>query len=370
MTKINTILNQANSLPNGHTRIELIEQAIKLADSGKDLHGAYRARYQLFLSAREIGQGYKAIVAFGWCLAQCDAHPDRFSESSILWQYKSVINHACTNPDITLSQLQGLLDDMAMRYQRNGAGLFPVYDLRINYEIRMGFFEQARQSRWRRRQEVRKGMENCAACRCDDEVVEAIYLDQDDIKALKTAQPLLDGRLSCTEVPLVTYPRLLLPLLRLGRYDQALEYFHHAYPGILRLNSGMLFYVGMEFRFACIAGLHTKADRLFEKHFANAVTTYDYENKFQFYLPSITYLDIKLNAGRHFLALTLPKKLKSLQTSNGVESSALKSWLQEQLIPIAARFDERNGNNFFGSRLKELEEDRMWADSIAKWLDK
>ena len=64
---------------------------------------------------------------------------------------------------------------------------------------------------------------DCVACDRNAQVRYMAFLGKDQ-KALEAAAPLLQGRMTCSQVPQATYGKVLLPLLRLGRVEVAATY--------------------------------------------------------------------------------------------------------------------------------------------------
>src|SRR6059036_1785638 len=90
--QIERLLGQASVLPHGSTRVDLCEEAVRIADLHNDTALAYRSRQELMDAACFGGRPDLLVVAFTWCLAVFD----RGEESGIalyelLWRMKWVM---------------------------------------------------------------------------------------------------------------------------------------------------------------------------------------------------------------------------------------------------------------------------------------
>jgi hypothetical protein len=82
------LVEQAEQLPDTRReKVDLLEAAVRHAETAADRHLAYGIRKQLFKVAFEAGEIARALVAFSACLAQCDEAPEEFPETDLHWHY-------------------------------------------------------------------------------------------------------------------------------------------------------------------------------------------------------------------------------------------------------------------------------------------
>jgi len=348
-----SLMQQAAVLKLCDAQTAMYEQAINLADTHGHVSHAFDARMKLVKAGVYTGKARKAVAAYSWCLAASDKHPDMFHDSDILWEYKWIISHAIGFPEIPLDQRMALFDDMSQRYLRQDAGLRPVLHLKASFAIRMGRFDEARDY-VREYKCLPKGRyNNCRACEQSSEVIEAVYLYQDDHLALKKAAPLLSGELHCGNKPYTIYSSLFDGLVRLGRIDEAEQYFKTGYAA-LREAKHCLCDIADYFRYAMISGKLEQAVKIFEKHLPWALENHEMEDQFQFYIPCI-YLLAKLQANKGRYALRLPKTLKQFNhNTRQTNIAGLYEWILNEARNIAIQFDRRNQNDFFSTCMENL----------------
>src|SRR5579884_3112427 len=116
--QVEELMDQAAVLPDGPSKLALLEEAVRLADVHQDTALADEARDDLIRTATFSGYPEKSLVAFSWRLAQSDRDPEVFPEQALLWQYKWIANSLKYFPQITRTQIEDAFDDLARRCQR------------------------------------------------------------------------------------------------------------------------------------------------------------------------------------------------------------------------------------------------------------
>jgi hypothetical protein len=225
----NELIRDGEMLAYGSARTRLHSEAVRLADLRNDLETGFTARLALIVSGTFGGDPNLALVAFAWCLGQHDANPDRFPMETgawgndLLWMYKWIGERVSEHPAVTRAKIVELLEDMSRRYRQRGLGMRAVRKVELFGAINM--FDQERilpaLAAWLR--EKRDSGSDCRAC--DADYVAAAYLAVRDLESARlAARPILERRLSCAEIPTLTFGRFLLPLTEAGEIEAAKEY--------------------------------------------------------------------------------------------------------------------------------------------------
>jgi hypothetical protein len=351
--QVRELFIQSYYLEEGDAKIMLLEEAVRLADICGDFSLAYDARTLLINAATFGGAPEKAFVAYSWCLAQFDQRgaAEGIDERELLWMYKWILSHVTSFPQISKAQILEMLDDMAARYRRAG------YSLRPNYMLRnriYRFWDEAEAAEFfRKAQETyRDGTSDCAACELDDAVSFALRRNE-DAEAVSLAAPIIQGRLRCGSVPKITFADLLLPLLRLGRVDEAVSLHLQGYRLIARGAKAYISSVADHITFLVLTGNFDRAVRIFEKHLADASSLADLATKFDYYIASWLLHDELPERGRETLKLRLPRTLEVYEESGTYRTADLAAWFLRQLHALAARFDARNESDHFARSIHE-----------------
>jgi hypothetical protein len=355
--RIEALLDEAHGLPPGPSQIALLEEAARLADThGFDEQG-FEIREELIHSCTFSGYPEKSLVAFAWCLACCDRDPERYGVEDILWKYKWVAGSLSGFPQISREQIESMIADMKRRYQEAGAGLRPVYRLQCDLALDMGDFGAAREHQRRWESAPRDWLTDCVACEVDAAVYYHLLMG-DAARAVAEAGPILAGRFCCTEVPHHTLARLLIPLLRLGRLEEAAECHRRGY----RLIAGrreFVTHVANHLTYLALTDKYSRAVALLEKHLPLAMGMNHLSRQFVFYLAAALLLGRLVEKGKTRLPLRLPPQFRADDEGNH-DVAALLEWIQGDLDDLANRFDRRNGNDYHKRQIADHRELLNW----------
>ena len=351
---IDKLTEEAEFAGHGPAKIALLEEAVRLADTHGDTEAGFNVRLTLMEASTFAGRPDLLLVAFSWCLAQHDRDPDLFGDEDLLWKYKWVVNHLPDFPQISRKQIDDMLADMEKRFEEAGSTLHAVFQQKRDVFMSMGDFEGAAEASEQLARTDRDWLSDCKACIADTEVEHRIDFGEDE-EALEKAQPILRGRLSCAEVPQRTYAKVLLPLLRLGRAEEAMSFHLKGYRMIANNAGGFIYHIGLHMNFLMLTGNQAKAVKLLEKHLPVALETPSLGKRFEFYLSCRLVLDMLLAEQKKALKLRLPSTFPLYDSKGNYLISNLAAWFAGQTEELAKRFDKRNGNAYFSQKIADLE---------------
>jgi hypothetical protein len=354
--QIKELRRQALDLEDGPTEVSLLEEAVRLADTHQRIDLGFSVRKDLIRAATFGGSPEKALVHFSWRLAQSDRDPERFSEQDLLWEYKWIVDSLVDFPHITRQQIEDALADMTRRYRRLGLSLRSVYKLQSSIAADMGELAEARRAQRLWEKTPRDGSSDCLACDQNHRVYHHVSVGKFD-RAVEAAGPILSGRMNCHVVPHSTLGRVLYPLLRLGRVEEAMAAHVRGYR-LIRDNPEFLARIGNHVQFLAWTDNLSRAVKLFENHLSWALSTRDEAARFTFFLAARFLFERLQAVGRPSLRMRLPRAFGEYQESGRYETAAVRRWLHEACTDLAARFDARDGNNAYARQLKYAE--RMW----------
>lgn len=352
LERIGELMDEAWDLPHGVVKVRLIEEAVKLADVVRDLDAMFETRMELVDAGVFAGHCEKALPAFAWCLAQFEKEPDRFEyhQDTLLWYFKNILHNADELPQLTREQVEELREQMASLYRKCGFNMRPVHYTRLVFATRIGDTETAKESYASYHALPRDPMADCMACEADSDVEYFEFLGEWE-KALKAAEPSLKGKQVCAEVPHRTYSYVLRPLALLGRYDQADEYQRKGYR-MIRSNPVFLGHVALHMAYLLHRGDESSALRMLEQHLSWALESFHLRSRYMFYLSSKRTLSrVAENEGKK--KLNLPQAFPVHNSTGSYDTAELVQWFDEELSTLGARFDARNGNQFFTQDLVE-----------------
>jgi hypothetical protein len=357
------LLEQAGSLPSGPTQVALLEQAVSLADTHFDAEAGFDVRQRLIDAAQGAGQPDVMLVAFSWCLAQADRDPESFDAEQLLWKHRWVVFSLPVFPQVSRAQIESTMADMGERYRRAGSSLRGYHLLRRNVAMRLGdpvLGDEAHEA-WLK--SPRDWLSDGAANEQDFLVEYHVFRGHYE-QALIEAEPLLTGRFRRVYEPTSTYPELLLPLLRVGRVETALNYHLKGFPLIARKPpQHLLTEYADHLTFLALTDNWAPAVRIVEKVLPEALVTVSVALRFDFYLATLLLLERLGEQGKEELSLRLPAEFQLHQDRGPCGTADLSGWFRRETTDLAGRFDARNGNDYFSGRVAELPELKKLAVS-------
>ncbi len=349
---IDEMMRDASALEASPAKVMLLEAALELADTLGDVGRGCRVREQLIEACMVEGAPERALVHFSWCLAQADRRPE-FSQEELLTKYKWIVGVLPDFPQISRAQMDETLVEMAGRFQRAGASLRPVYKLERDNAMEMGDMKAAQAAHQQMTREWHDRLSDCVACEMDMDVEYLLFRGQDE-RALEQAKPILKGTLFCEVVPHRTLARVLLPLVRLGRVEEAMPLHQRGYR-LIAGNPGFLKPMSNHVSFLVLTENLRRAARLLEKHLAWALDAKAPARRFAFFLAIDFFLERVLETGIQRLRARLPETFPAYEESGAYDPAKLKAWFAGQLQELAAQFDARNGNDYFSRRIRDGE---------------
>jgi hypothetical protein len=350
--QIGAILDEAQGLQYGPTRVALTEEAVRLADAHADEEEGFDARLKLMTAAVFSGRPDVLMVAFAWCLARYDREPEKFPDFNLLWNYKWVADNLPSFPDVSREQVEAMLNDMERRYRSAGASMHPVHGQWRDALLEMGDLAGARRAAKRMASTPRGYLSNCPACVLDADVDFLVCTGRDE-DAVSAAEPIVQGRMRCAEVPHRTLPRLLLPLVRMGRVSEAMTLHRKSYR-MIAANPKFIPGWSNHVLLLALTDNMNRAVKLLETHWHDSVTAASRTAAFQFLCAAKFVFDRLVANGTTELRLRLPSGFALHQEGGVYDVRVLAAWVTDQARELAERFDARNGNKAYSRRLAAL----------------
>lgn len=351
--QVDEMLESVWFLDHGPAKIVVLEEAVRIADAHSDDDRGFQARLKLIDAATFGGAPDVAMVAFAWCLARTDAEPERFDVSGLLWKYKWILDSAPDYPTIGRSQITDMLADMEKRYRLAGSGMHPVHQIARELYRVMGDLKSAKASHAKVLKSDRVPLSNCPACEQHAQMKFSFDIGQTD-QAFKQAAPLVNGQMSCSEVPHVTYSYLLLPTLFAAEPELAAEY-HNKGSRMLGTNPKFVSEVSRHLVYLTVVDDLPAAAKYLQKHFANGIATTCPAWRFEFDRAAAFLFD-RLSEHPKPPRVRLPANLVLPAEVNAKDPASLRDFFTARARELADAFDTRNGNDRFTRRLAELAE--------------
>lgn len=349
--RVYELKDEAYRLPYGPTKVALLEEAVRIADSLNDAELAFEARQDLMDAAVFSGRTDVMLVAYAWCLAEYDRNPEQYDSYQILWRFKWVVGNAVQFPEISRPRLEELLAEMERRFKEAGSTMHAVHQNQRDLMVEMGDRNGASFAHAQFRRRRRDWLSDCPACVAGKDC-DYFAFQRQWRRALKAVQIVLDGRLICAEEPHRILSKVLLPLLRLGQVEEAKAVQQRGYR-LIRAANHFVAEQARHLRFSVLVGDMAQAKRMVERHLPAALASVMPDERFDFFLATRLWTDRLANEGVTQVKVRLPKGPPS-GPEGKTDVARLGRWLTDQAKDIGQRFDARNGNEYFQRQLEEL----------------
>lgn len=304
--------------------IPILQRVIAAADVYQDIEVGVEARDLMIEATVYNGQMKKALQAFAWLIKKYEEKSPFVSTYDILWKYKWIAGDTCGILAISKEQIENLLVDMKTKFQENGFSLRPYYKTVAIAAEEMGDAETAADYFEKWQATPADYMNDCVACETND-VAHHHYFTGDSQKAIQAAQPVINGKQSCAEIPHLTYGFAALAFLDIDQPDQAAACFSKGYP-LVRQEPEYLKTIGQFVSYQYQIGDLVKAKEIITENEAILERSDSEMSKMLFMIHALPVVQADSS---------FPKISRDL----------------------AARFDARNGNDYYS---------KLWQTSMDK----
>jgi tetratricopeptide (TPR) repeat protein len=353
------MLGEIEAMPFGAGQIAATEQLLRRVDAEDAPELAFAARMLATTAYGYGGEPAKCFVTFSRCLAEFDRDPQpyhrRFSHQ-LLWQFKYMVSAMLKFPELPLDRTYAVLDDMERRYRESGHGLQAVHKHRYLVATHLGAADDA--AEWYRRWVTapRDSLSDCAGC---DPTTQVEYLSRTGRydEAVALAEPVLAGRLTCTEQPQAILTALLPAYRATGRADAARDAHREAYRR-MRGRLSDLGEIADHVEFCTATGNEARALELVERHL-------DWLDRAPTPAAAMHFAATASAALRRVPAeLTVHRRAAGDRPAAEVPVGVLADELAGTATALAARFDARNGT----THQSELVARRLAAGPVGEHL--
>lgn len=346
--EIQKLLLKIDAASHPDDKINLLKQAMQLADANNDLDWGFDLRLDLIRQEKDTSHCTESFPAFAWLLSTYDNNTDLFEEDDFLWEYKWMAGSARRNVNISREQVESIMEDLKVRLERNGYTPRGYYSVMIYWNLFIGEAEKAREYLKLRNDTPRDRMSNCPACELDTEV-ELELIEGNYDKALTTANDLITKKLTCGVMPLVTFCNLTYYLAK-GNDPRAAEYFAKAeeeFTDVEENDTSLLSNIS-DLMYYLIKNDRDRAWEYFQKYAdweigAEDAISYDFS---RIVLPLLKEGGMK--------KLDMSTKLPYYNADGVYDSAELYSYYLQKAKEMAQKFDTRNKTNEFVKGLEEM----------------
>ncbi|MFC9951727.1 tetratricopeptide repeat protein [Streptomyces prasinus] len=300
----------------------------------------------------------KMFVPFARLLRMWDERPedfDAYETHSLHWVFKWMSAGMLDQPHIPLASVEKWLGEMERRYRLAGHSERAVRRAEFSVASHVGDMPRAERAYAAWLAADRDAMADCHACELHGQGWWQAHNGR-DAEALELWRPVLEGEFSCAHEPHSVLASSLLPLLRLGRADQARAHHLRGFRLVRPMESMRGAYAD-HVEFCALSGNEARALELLAERPAYFTDEGHPRSELDF-LSVVTLLMDRL------AELGLGGSRVPGPAGRTWTAAELAPHARERALALAARFDERNGTGYVGERARARMARRPLVDRL------
>ncbi|MFF4350817.1 tetratricopeptide repeat protein [Streptomyces sp. NPDC001530] len=288
----------------------------------------------------------KMFVPFARLLRMWDERPEDFDEyeiHSLYWVFKWMSAGMLDQPHIPLASIEKWLGEMEHRYRLAGHSERAVRGAEFSVAAHLGDLERAERAYAAWLAADRDTMADCHACELHSQGWWRAERAS-DAEALELWRPVLEGEYTCAHEPHTVLASSLLPLLRLGRVDEARAHHLRGFR-LVRAMESMRGAYADHVEFCALSGNEARALELLAERPAYFTDSGDPRSKLDFMAVVALLMDRLTSLGLG--DQTVPGPAGRAWTAGELAVHA-----RGEALSLAARFDARNGTSYVSERAR------------------
>ncbi|GAA2558004.1 MULTISPECIES: tetratricopeptide repeat protein [Streptomyces] len=288
----------------------------------------------------------KMFVPFARLLRMWDERPedfDAYEAHSLHWAFKWMSAGMLHQPHVPLASIEKWLGEMEHRYRLAGHSERAVRSAEFHVAEHIGDVERAERAYAAWLAADRDSMADCHACELHGQGWWQAERGR-DAEALELWRPVLEGEFTCAHEPHAVLAASLLPLLRLGRVDEARAHHLRGFRLVRPMESMRGAYAD-HVEFCALTGNEARGLELLAERPAYFTDEGHPRSKLDF-LSVVTLLMDRLT-GLGLGGRPVPGPAGRTWTA-----AELGAHARAEALALAARFDERNGTRRIGERTR------------------
>ncbi|MEV5438121.1 tetratricopeptide repeat protein [Streptomyces sp. NPDC052682] len=288
----------------------------------------------------------KMFVPFARLLRMWDERPEDFDEyevHSLHWVFKWMSAGMLGQPHIPLASIEKWLGEMEHRYRLAGHSERAVRGAEFSVAAHVGDIGRAERAYAAWLAADRDSMADCHACELNGQGWWQAERGR-DAEALELWRPVLEGEFSCAHEPHAALASSLLPLLRLGRPDEARANHLRGFR-LVRAMESMRGAYAAHVEFCALTGNEARGLELLAERPGYFTDDGHPRSKLDFLCVVALLMD-------RLTGLGLGERQVPGPAGRTWTARELATHARAEALALAARFDERNGTSYVSERAR------------------
>ncbi|WP_326578425.1 tetratricopeptide repeat protein [Actinacidiphila glaucinigra] len=344
---IRRALHHNRDEPEGRARNAGAERLVAEAEATGDTPLLVDALFNLAGAYAYSSEKDKFFVPFARLLRMWDERPGEFDGANthhLHWIFKWVASGMLDQPDVPLASIEKWQREMEHRYRLAGHSERAVRQGEFRIARHLGDTARAEAAHAAWLAADRDAMADCHACELHGQGSWQVDRGRDE-EALRAWEPVLSGQYTCAHEPHNVLASSLLPLVRLGRLDEARAHHLRGYR-LVRPMESMRGAVSCHVEFCALTGNEARALEILAEHPAYFTDTGDPDTL-------MDHLAVSGLLMRRLVALGHGDRSVPGPAGTDWTARALLVHAEREAAAVSARFDARNGNDAVSRRLRE-----------------
>ncbi|MCT7354679.1 tetratricopeptide repeat protein, partial [Streptomyces sp. 15-116A] len=300
----------------------------------------------------------KMFVPFARLLRMWDERPedfDAYETHSLHWVFKWMSAGMLHQPHIPLASIEKWLGEMEHRYRLAGHSERAVRSAEFSVAAHIGDLERADRAYAAWLAADRDDMADCHACELNRQGWWQAVRGRDE-EALRLWRPVLEGEFACAHEPHSVLASSLMPLLRLGRVDEARAHHLRGFRLVRPMESMRGAYAD-HVEFCALTGNEARGLELLAERPAYFTDEGHPRSKLDF-------LSVVVLLMERLTGLGLGDRQVPGPSGRAWTAAELAAHARVEALALAARFDERNGTTYVSERARARMEQRPLVDRL------
>lgn len=352
MPDISALINSLDAMPHGSAQAEAARSLWNLTQQEKDASIRFKALASIMQAANFSGAPDFFVSLLPHLVDLKKNHPEAVDLHIYVWRLKWLTSSLFDFPEIPLHKINMGFSLYQEALREIGGNERTLLYLKWKQAYISGLFDAARQLRESFTTMKRDSNADCLACEINSLVTEAVF-EGDHTRALKSAEPIMSGRMRCASVPHSTYANLLLPFLFNGDSQKAERYQRLGY-SLVRSNVGEVDNIGDHLAYLAAVGNDSKCLRLMRAHLPWLEHNFNPSHHLDFFYGAAAAMRMISDAGSRKRALRLPlsSKLEKDWDGSTLRVEEFADRFEDEAHKLANAFDRRDETTWHLDRLK------------------
>jgi tetratricopeptide (TPR) repeat protein len=369
------LLNEARFEEASEAKVAALERAVEAADAVGDpalINYALNGLVDAYEFSRD---STRILVPFARLLRNFDSQPEHFDAyltRSLYWTFKWIVDKMIEQPDVPLESIEHWLEEMRRRYAEAGYSMHApsAYEMQLAFHV--GDYARVAAAIEALGEAEEDEMSDCTACQYTSLATIVYYAEEDSADAaMEMLEPVLSGEHTCAHEPHYGLALSLLPLVELGRSDEARANHLRGYQ-MCKGKEDMVPMVALHVEFCALTGNEHRAVEILADH----ARFYDLDLgvRDRQRLMEVTVLTCRRLKALGFADNAMPGPTGIAPGPSGIApgssgaadpdaagtpmpdapdvqwtAATLHDWAEAERQAVCARFDARNGNDHHSS---------------------